>query len=167
MSVHELMFEIKTEDEMMQFGSALAKVCEPGCVVFLEGELGAGKTTLVRGVLRALGHSGAVKSPTYTLVEQYDFDKKRIYHFDLYRLGSPEELEYMGGRDYFQANTISFIEWPMNAEGYLPEADLTIVIEYQGMDQRFVQINSSTTLGESMLSALKKDNGLVSASQAE
>ena len=160
MSAHKLTFDVKSEDEMLQFGNALAKVCEPGCVVFLEGYLGVGKTTLVRGVLRALGHRGAVKSPTYTLVEQYDFDEKRIYHFDLYRLGSPEELEYMGGRDYFQANTISFIEWPMNAEGYLPEADLICMIKYQGMDERLVQVNASTTLGEQMLLAIKKHNGL-------
>jgi len=159
----EAKFSIQSEDEMLQLGEVLAKNCEPGAVIFLQGDLGVGKTTLVRGVLRSLGHVGAVKSPTYTLVEQYDLSDKTFFHFDLYRLTSPEELEYIGGRDYFRDNTISFIEWPMNADGYLPEADLTITIEYQGMAHRNIQLQGCTASGERMLDRMIRDRGLHSA----
>ena len=122
---------IPNEAAMMAFGGKVADELPNGGIVLLKGNLGAGKTTLVRGLLRHLGHQGIVKSPTYTLVEPYNLKGREVYHFDLYRLGDPEELEYMGGRDYWESGALCLIEWPEQAKGYLPEADLTINIEYQ------------------------------------
>ena len=150
---------IHSEDDMLNFGRSIAKACSPGMVIFLEGELGAGKTTLVRGVLRAFDYVGAVKSPTYTLVENYELDDKQIFHFDLYRLAAAEELEYMGGRDCFQENSLSFIEWPQQGEGYLPKPDLIIEIQYQGLAQRQVKLKALTVAGKRVIAVLTEDNG--------
>jgi len=118
---------LHNEPETVALGSALSGVLAPGTVVFLEGDLGAGKTTLTRGVLRALGHEGAVKSPTYTLCEPYLLKSgQQFCHFDLYRLSDPEELEYLGFRDYLSGDAILFIEWPSRGHGWLPAADLSI-----------------------------------------
>ena len=122
---------IEDEAAMMAFGGKLADEFSDGGIVLLKGNLGAGKTTLVRGLLRYLGHKGNVKSPTYTLVEPYLLDGRTVYHFDLYRLGDPEELEYMGGRDYWESGALCLIEWPDQAIGYLPKADLIVDISYQ------------------------------------
>lgn len=103
---------------------ALGAAGEEGCLILLEGELGAGKTTLVRGLLRAAGHTGPVPSPTYTLVEPYEVGGKPLFHLDLYRIADPEELEYLGWRD--MADAVSLVEWPQRAPALVARADLVI-----------------------------------------
>ncbi len=131
-------------------GERLGRATRGGAVVFLEGTLGAGKTTFSRGVLRAFGHSGAVKSPTYTLVEPYEFAEAQVYHFDLYRLGDPEELEYMGIRDYFSGDHLCLVEWPSRGDGVLPTADLvlTLIVEPPG---RRLRLQAQTERGQALL----------------
>lgn len=121
-------FPVIGEDNMLALGASLADLLPGHGVITLEGDLGAGKTTLVRGLLRKLGHTGVVKSPTYTLVEPYRLDKRDIYHFDLYRLGSPDELEYMGFRDYFNERSLCLLEWPEKGGDFVPSADMAVYI---------------------------------------
>jgi tRNA threonylcarbamoyladenosine biosynthesis protein TsaE len=120
------------EAATLAFAARLGYCLRPGMVVFLHGELGAGKTTLVRGYLRAVGYTGTVKSPTYTLVEEYSLPTGyTVYHFDLYRLADPEELEWMGIRDYFRADALCFVEWPEQGRPFLPRPNLEIFLEPQ------------------------------------
>jgi len=121
-------------------------------IVFLSGQLGAGKTTLVRGILRGLGHSGPVKSPTYTLVEEYQLVTGAVFHFDLYRLADPEELEFMGVRDYLAAPALQIIEWPDKGGGMLPRPDLKVQIELDGRGRK-VQLSACT---EAMKTAVRR-----------
>jgi len=132
---------------MVLLGKVLAEVSNGKGVVFLHGDFGTGKTTLCRGVLTALGHRGVVKSPTYTLVEPYCINNKNIYHFDLYRLTSPEELEFIGGRDYFEQDSLCLVEWPSRGEGALPEADIEITFEYN-LPGRKVKFVGATVRGQ-------------------
>lgn len=122
---------LQNEAETMELGASIATLLPVGGVVLLHGDLGAGKTTMVRGLLRYLGFAGTVKSPTYTLVEPYRIDGQDIYHFDLYRLGDPEELEYLGIRDYFRKDALCLIEWPEKAGRFIPKGDLTVTLEYK------------------------------------
>lgn len=139
-----LVFKAADETAMVDFGAALYGALKGRGVVYLVGDLGMGKTTFSRGVIQRAGHTGAVKSPTYTLVEPYELTTGQIYHFDLYRLADPEELEYLGVRDYFEGSSLSLVEWPCRGRGWLPEADLQIDIHLDGRGRRLVcQANNS------------------------
>ena len=147
--------ELYIEDEaaMLQLGQALAEQTAGHGILFLQGDLGAGKTTLSRGIIRGLGHTGPVKSPTFTLVEPYEINKHRVWHFDLYSLTDPEELEYLGIRDYFADDDLCLIEWPQQGKGYLPQADIEISIKAHN-DGRFVRLLPFSTRGKSWCAAL-------------
>ncbi|MCL1126145.1 tRNA (adenosine(37)-N6)-threonylcarbamoyltransferase complex ATPase subunit type 1 TsaE [Shewanella surugensis] len=147
---------LRNEDETVTLGAALAGVMKAPCVLYLSGDLGAGKTTLSRGLIQGLGHKGAVKSPTYALVEPYEFNDMVVYHFDLYRLLDPEELEFMGIRDYFTDNSIGLIEWPDRGFGLIPEADVAILMKYDGME-RIITLEAKTEKGYSMLSCINNE----------
>ncbi len=131
---------LDNEQETEAFGAELWRVLPEKCLIFLNGDLGAGKTTLVRGLLRAAGYPGTVKSPTYSLVEEYDLGDRRVFHFDLYRLKDPEELEWMGMNDYLAQKALCFVEWPQMGEGFLPPPDLSLLLELAG-EGRSIQIN--------------------------
>jgi len=121
-----MQFILNTAEETEAFGAKLFQTLPEKCLVFLLGDLGAGKTTLTRGFMRAAGHIGAVKSPTYNIVEEYKIDSRLFFHFDLYRLADPEELEWIGIADYLQEKSVCFIEWPEKGEGYLSEPDVIL-----------------------------------------
>ena len=129
-------YEVESEPAMLDLGAKFAALLTAGEIVFLQGDLGAGKTTLVRGMLQSLGHTGAVTSPTYTLVEPYRLDGQEIYHFDLYRLKDPAELEMIGIRDMLDSDALCLIEWPDRGQGVLPAPDWLITIENVGDGRR-------------------------------
>jgi tRNA threonylcarbamoyladenosine biosynthesis protein TsaE len=148
---------LANQSAQQELAAKIALLTPAGAVIYLQGELGSGKTTFVRGFLHALGYQGVVKSPTYTLVEPYDIDHKeghkKIYHFDLYRLVDANELEYAGGRDYFDGESICLVEWPEKAEGFLPRADIQCVLSYENEGRR-AKITAHTAVGEAVLAAL-------------
>ena len=122
--------ELDSPQATEQFGARLANLAKPGSVLYLRGDLGTGKTTLVRGFLRSLGHSGAVKSPSYTLLETYELANRLVLHCDLYRLADAEELEFLGLRDFLDDKTVLLVEWPERGAALLPPADLEISLAY-------------------------------------
>ena len=134
----DLNLSLADEKATLALGAAVADglLPEQGGVIFLLGDLGAGKTTLTRGFLRSLGYQGAVKSPTYTLIESYELDGKTVHHLDLYRLGSPDELDFLGLRELMVPGALFLIEWPQQGGDWLPEPILTISLSYEGESRR-------------------------------
>ncbi|GAC13643.1 tRNA (adenosine(37)-N6)-threonylcarbamoyltransferase complex ATPase subunit type 1 TsaE [Aliiglaciecola lipolytica] len=143
------------EAATLSIAAQIAKLTTQNLVIYLEGDLGAGKTSFSRGFLQGLGHVGNVKSPTYTLVEPYEVSPWRIFHFDLYRLSDPEELEYMGIRDYFADDCICLIEWPDKGAGLLATADLEISIEFETSGRR-IHIVPLSDIGRQIVEILQK-----------
>jgi tRNA threonylcarbamoyladenosine biosynthesis protein TsaE len=137
-----------------RLGARLAGVLRPGLKIYLSGDLGSGKTTLVRALLHAAGHAGRVKSPTYTLVELYVISKLYLYHFDFYRFRDPEEWQDAGFREHFDSPAICLVEWPEKAAGLLPPADLDISIQIN-QSGRDITISANSESGENCLIALQ------------
>ena len=150
-----LAIELASEKEQLEFGEALASLLPKSAVVFLEGDLGAGKTTLVRGILRGLGWSGNVKSPTYTIVEPYELDGVNLYHFDLYRLADPEELEYLGLREML-GHGMLFFEWPERGEGFLPQPDCVIRIAHKQQGRTLTIETADPALQQQLDAAIRE-----------
>ncbi|WP_144983498.1 tRNA (adenosine(37)-N6)-threonylcarbamoyltransferase complex ATPase subunit type 1 TsaE [Halomonas sp. C22] len=148
--------QVQSSDEMahVAFGEALGKALEGRGRVYLEGDLGTGKTTLTRGILRAYGYQGAVKSPTYTLVEPYELGEQRIYHLDLYRLADPEELEFIGGREVLSDQALCLVEWPSQGAGWLPAPDLWIRLQVASPG-RLLSLSAETPHGVAALAQLE------------
>ncbi|WP_412501108.1 tRNA (adenosine(37)-N6)-threonylcarbamoyltransferase complex ATPase subunit type 1 TsaE [Shewanella chilikensis] len=147
---HSLTLQLADETQTVAFGRQLAALISAPLTIYLTGELGAGKTTFSRGLIQALGHQGAVKSPTYTLVEPYELEGIEVYHFDLYRLSDPEELEFMGIRDYFNDRSLCIIEWPEQGMGCLPAADIHLHIKYANTG-REVSLQAGSDKGKVLL----------------
>ena len=142
------------EAATLALGVCLAKALTPGLVIYLDGDLGSGKTTLVRGVLRGLGYAGNVKSPTYTLVELYAISRLNLHHFDFYRFSQPEEYLDAGLDEYFQGGAVCLVEWPDKAGDYLAPADLRIALSIEGGGRRaeFIPLSGA---GRTCLSRLR------------
>lgn len=136
-------FTLATEADMLAFGKPLAERLNQGGVVYLSGDLGVGKTTMVRGLLRAMGFEGRVKSPSYGLIETYELDGLTVHHLDLYRLSHGEEITYLGLEDLFDGPTLMLVEWPEKGKGYLPEATMKIHIDDLADASRKVVVTSA------------------------
>jgi tRNA threonylcarbamoyladenosine biosynthesis protein TsaE len=141
---------LPNESATLALAAGFARVLTPGLVIHLHGDLGAGKTTFTRGLLRGLGYAGKVKSPTYTLVESYPCPSFTLHHFDLYRFVDPEEWEDAGFREYFGPDSVCLVEWPDKAGGLLPPADLELALEVCGTGRRY-RFTAFTEAGNSCL----------------
>lgn len=156
-----LQVNLRDEQATVDFGAQLAEAAKNfSLTIYLCGDLGAGKTTMSRGIVQYFGHRGAVKSPTYTLVEPYELEEKSIFHFDLYRMAAADELSYLGLEDYFNTpNRLCLVEWPEKGEGVLPAADLTLALEYrdQALDGRIMKLSAATEAGKKCLEELQNN----------
>ncbi len=153
MKRHE--FDLADSAATEQLGANLARVLgQGGAVLYLQGELGTGKTTLTRALLRALGHSGVVRSPSYTLIEPYELGSRSAFHLDLYRLSAPQELEFLGLRDLDPTHDLILIEWPERGTGAIPAADITVRLAYCGEGRQAV-LEGLSKIGTTILSGLK------------
>ncbi|MEW8220624.1 MAG: tRNA (adenosine(37)-N6)-threonylcarbamoyltransferase complex ATPase subunit type 1 TsaE [Candidatus Thiodiazotropha taylori] len=152
------MIELRVTGEAEQeaLGRRLALNCRVPCIVYLVGDLGAGKTTLTRGFLRGVGYQGRVKSPTYTLLEPYELGSISCYHFDLYRLADAEELAYLGIQDLLTDDAVMLIEWPEKGQGGLPAADLLVKIEHDGLSRQ-VTIEGASDRGSEIIQEIQSD----------
>jgi tRNA threonylcarbamoyladenosine biosynthesis protein TsaE len=146
-------FQLADEAATLAFGARLGNGVEPGMSVWLLGDLGAGKTTLARGLLRGLGFMGRVKSPTYTLVELYPLSRFNLYHFDLYRIADPDEWEDAGFREYFNDTSLCLVEWPEKARGQLPPPDVRIHLGFEE-DGRIATVAGMTEKGKRCVAEL-------------
>lgn len=144
---------LPNEATTIAFATRFAHTLKPGLVIYLRGDLGAGKTTLVRALLQALGYTGRVKSPTYTLVEQYTVAGLNLRHFDLYRFRDADEWESAGFRDEFDGRNVCLVEWPEQASGLLPLADISLTFNIL-QDERELSIHAYTDAGQTCLNAL-------------
>lgn len=135
---------------MLRLGELVAGQISAGSIIYLHGDLGAGKTTVTKGIIAGLGCSDHVTSPTYTLVERYEVEGTTIYHFDLYRLKSPDELESIGIRDMLDGDAVSIFEWPERGAGVLPDADFDLHIE-------ITESGRAVDLPDSLTAALPAD----------
>jgi len=150
-----LTLQLAGEAATQALGRVLAQTAPRSGWVALHGHLGAGKTTLVRAFLRAMGHEGRVVSPTYTLVESYEIGDRRVAHYDLYRLADAEELEWMGAREDFGGDTLCLVEWPERGEGVLPPPDMDITLRHRG-EGRVCVLRADSPLGKGWLDDVEK-----------
>jgi len=150
---HDITLALADEAATLNLGARIAGALKSGLTIYLHGDLGAGKTTLVRGMLHALGHTGKVKSPTYTLVEPYLVSGQQIYHFDLYRFIDPEEWDAAGFRDYFNPQSVCVVEWPEKAGDLLPQPDIDIRLTQKDAG-REVQLVANSKTGSACLGQL-------------
>jgi len=149
-----LTLSIAGEEAMLALGGKLAALTQGRGVIYLHGDLGMGKTTLARGIIRGLGHQGAVKSPTFTLIEPYQWGEIQVFHFDLYRLLDAEELEFLGVRDCFTQSSLCLVEWPERGAGILPAPDLDITITPQVLGRR-LQLRPLSAYGRAWCQVLR------------
>lgn len=144
---------LKNENETLLTAAKAAKAINAPCIIFLNGELGAGKTTFARGFLQAKGIKDHIKSPTYALVESYETENTIIHHCDFYRIQNPQELSYLGMEDYFKGS-ICLIEWPAKAESLLPKPDIELSLIYQEVG-RLLTISANSLIGENLIKDFK------------
>ena len=149
----KLKFLLSNEKNTLELGRSISAYLIKGLLIFLKGDLGAGKTTLARGIINGLGHNGPVKSPTYSLIEQYEFDMFTLNHFDLYRFASANEWSSSGFEEYINSHEVTLIEWPEKSTEFLPKPDLEIELLYEN-ESRIAYIDSFTEKGNKCLENL-------------